>query len=298
MHDGGDVLGILAVLRTDLVGIRLEGHVNAHGTHRLAVEARQLVRQLGIIRRAEALVRLVDVAAEGIVLTVGGEHHRHAQALTLGTRLQVVERIGDGDGGTVQVEQLAGQRIVIHHLTGIRQLGVDAEQQTDLLLGGHLADEVSDAGVGLHAPVLIHVQCAVLVEILELQTIDLQNGGHALHIGQLDLTGGFVRLNHGEITVRLEKLLLSGGSVLINLLRADVHNLRRRNGLALGKRSANTAYQHDDGQNQGQLLHTCCSFHNALVVLRTACPTDKGHMPSIGSPAYSLAWTFPPKYEK
>lgn len=59
--------------------------MDTNGAHGRAVEAGQLVGRLGIIGRAEALVGLVDVAAEGVVLTVGGEHHGHAQPLGLGS---------------------------------------------------------------------------------------------------------------------------------------------------------------------------------------------------------------------
>ena len=258
MHDGGDVFGILAVLRADFVGVGLKGNVDAHGAHGLAVEASQGIRQFGIVGGAEALVRLIDVSAERIIFAVGGEHHRHAQALGLGGSLQVIQRVGNGDGRAIQVKQLAGEGVFLHHVARVVQLGVDTEQQANLFLRGHLADQIGDALVGILAPVLVHVQLAVIVEILEFQAVHIQDGSYAFHIGKLYLAGGFVGFNYGKRAAGLQKGLLGGSGLLIHLVGADVHHLVRADGRfggLLRKGAAGAAKQHDYGQEQRDFFH-------------------------------------------
>ena len=172
-------------------------------------------------------MRFVNIAAEGIVFTVGSKYHRHAQALCFRTRLQVVQSVGDGDWRPVQVEQLAGQRIFLHHIAGVIQLCVHAEQQAHFFFRCHLADQVCHAGVGIHAPVFISIQLSVLVQILELQAVRLQDGGHVLDVGQFLLAGGFIRLNNGKSAVGLEEGFLSRTGFLVNALCADLHDLVR-----------------------------------------------------------------------
>ncbi len=247
IHDVRDVLGVLAVLRADFVRVGLEGHVHADRLHRLTVVVRQIVCQLRIIRGAEGDVGLVDVAAERIVLTVGGEDHRDAQTLRFSLRLQVVQGVGDGDRGAVQIEQQAGHLELFDDVTGVFQISVDAQQSADLFHVVHLGDQVGNALVIRQTPVFVDVQLAVLIQILELQAVNLQNGGDAFDIRQASLSGRFVRLDQCVIARFCEQL-----------------GFRRTLcgcGLFLSKGSRDHGQHHEDCQNQGQLfLHTRYPF--------------------------------------
>ena len=200
---------------------------------------------------------LINVAAEGIVFTVGRVNHRHTQTLGFRRRLKVVQRIGNGDRGAVQVEQLTGELVFLNHLARVRQLRIDAEEQTDLLLRSHLTDEVGDTRIRIHAPVLINVQLTVVVEVLEFQSIHIQDRRHALHVGQLDLSGRFVRLDDRERTIRFEVFLLCRRFLRAGLLRADIHDFSRRNRRgSFRERCACVAHEHGCRQKQGDLFHT------------------------------------------
>ena len=105
-------------------------------------------------------------------------------------------------------------------------------EQTGLFLQGHLVVQVPDALIHIQAPVLILVQGAVAVQILELQPVHGQDFRHAVQVAQLGLRIG--RLNDGDGSVHL---LVAGEPCLRGLLRI--------------RGQPKTAKEHDCRQEQG-----------------------------------------------
>ena len=244
IDDFGDVLGVLAVLRANLVGVGLEGYMDAHGNHGLAVDVGKLISQLGVIGGTVGDVRLVDVAAPGVELTVGGEHHGHAQALGFGRSLQVVERIDNFNGGAVEVEKHAGKVEIRNQGAGRFQIGADAEQQAGFLFFRHLADQIVDTGVHVLAPVFVHIQLAILVHVLKLESVDLQNRGYALDIGQTGLLA--IGFDESKTAVLRQQL-----------------GLGRTFGGGFFRECAHTAEHHYQRKKQSQFFH-----HQTLLSLQ------------------------------
>ena len=197
INDVRDVFGILAVLRADFVRVGLEGHMDTDRNHRLAVDVGELVRQFGVIGGAVGDVRLVDVAAPSVELTVRGENHRDAQAFLFRRSLQVVQRADDVVRRAVQVEQHTGQVEIRNQGARRFEIRADAEQQTRFFFGGHLADQVIHAGFGVQTPVLVGIKLSVLVHVLELVAVHFQNRGDTLDVSQAGLFA--IGFNQGEL---------------------------------------------------------------------------------------------------
>ena len=261
--DGSDELGILAVLRANLVVVGLEGHVNAHRVHGLAIEGGQLVGQFRIVGIAERFVRLVNVAAPSVVFPVRGVHHGDAQPFRFRHGLQIVQDGGNFRGCAVQVEQLAGQVEVLHHVGRIIKLGVHAEQQANFFFHRHLAEQVGHALIGALAPVLIDVQRTVLVQILKLVPVHFQDGGNAFHVRQTRLLA--IRLNQGKLTgfPELGFRFIANGLFFGRdfLASPGVGNVCRAFGLFfLSENAEEAANSQQHRQQQGQFLHGSTSF--------------------------------------
>ena len=77
-------------------------------------------------------------------------------------------------------------------------------EQARALLQRHLVVQILDARVDILPPVLIYIQLAVAVEILELQAFHLQNGRNALEVAQLGL-----RIRGGDDGNRLVYLIIA-----------------------------------------------------------------------------------------
>ena len=148
-------------------------------------------------------------------------------------------------GGLVGIEPILGIRI--HGGEGAAGGGMP--QQTDFLIQGHLAQQAVHTGADILTPILVHVQGAIAVQILEFQPIhfdDFLGAGF-----QMNLAGGFIGLHDhfvdGIGLVEGSRVGQGGGCRRVEILLF-------RNG------RAKAGQYHDDSHNQGQLFHDPCSF--------------------------------------
>ena len=204
-HDHlGDQLGVLAEGLHDAapaglggdVRLRGQGHAGADGDVLLTGDVRQLGNQLHIAGGGQTQVmgrdrRAVNIG--GAVHRVHGDDDRYTQAGGLGPLLHLIH----GLGGVLNAVQLTNQHqadilvrcplfevgghltVCLGHKGGMLHLG-------DLLAHSHLGDQVLGAGFRIHTPVLVHVEAAVPVVILELQSVHLEDG-QTFNVGQLVL---------------------------------------------------------------------------------------------------------------
>ena len=177
-----------------------------------------VVQQLFVMGNAEGIVGHINHASPGVVAAVAAEHHGNAQTGGLGNFLESVVLIDQGIGSAVDVVQIGGDIVgdngVVHGdvavavlvgvggLVGVEPIlgvgvhggegaaGGSVPQQADLFVDGHLAQQVIHSGIHVLPPVLVYVQLAVAVQILELQAVDFDD---LLGAGfQANLAGGLV----------------------------------------------------------------------------------------------------------
>ena len=198
-------------------------------------------------------MRRVDIAAPRIILAVGGEGDRDAQPsflrhglhLVVGIYLLVRRAVGVvevmRDAKLVDVNphgvvaavvgallQVEGIRVGEVH-AGIVAARADVIQQHGLFLQRHLGEQVRHAVLGVRAPVLVHVQLAVAVQILELQT------------------------------VYLDQLLDGRAQSDLGVRSADRDDLRRGR-FSRCHRAKRHREHHRDRQKQGQFPHESTTF--------------------------------------
>ena len=167
---------------------------------------RELGERAGAGRDAEARVGLVMIA--GVVL----EHDRDAQPLPLGERLDGVGEIGHlprRDGDTAKRRRRGGvagiafrpDDVAQHeaaHLLRLDERGRGRRQRTaaagvqrvdqhepGLLLERQAADQVADARLDGAPPVLVRIELAAAVGVLEAQAVDREHGAAAHANGRL-----------------------------------------------------------------------------------------------------------------
>ena len=80
------------------------------------------------------------------------------------------------------------------------KLQIPEKVQDGFFLRGQLADQVPYVGFGICTPVFINIRRAGFVQILDLQAARLQDERDTFQRGQADLSGGFIRLDQGEIS--------------------------------------------------------------------------------------------------
>ena len=263
----GDVVHVIAVPGTDFHAVGVEGQVEADGALFLGVLGNHFVQQLFVMGDTERVVRHVHHAGPGVVAAVAAQHHRHAQAGGFRDFLERVVLVNQGIRGAVHVMQVGryvvGDDGVVHRhvavavlvriggLVGVEPLfgirihggegaaGGGVPQQADLLIDGHLGQQVVHTGADFLAPVFVDIQDAVGVQVLEFQSVHLDD---FLGAGfQADLAGGFVGLN--DHFVHLIGFVEGRG--------VGQGCGRRRVEVLLFRHRGNNAYQrHDHSQDQ------------------------------------------------
>ena len=240
---GAGILRILAVPAAQLLAVGMQHHVDAHGAALQRVNGPQLLRKLQIVGSAESVMRGIDHAAPRVVLAVVRDDHRDAQAgilrnclhgvvighLLLRGAVGIVQMCGNLQLIDVVPHRLGGEgRVVVRHgalggehVPAVGEIhalriaaGVHMIEQTRLFLQRHLVVQVPDALVYIKTPVLILVQRAVAVQILELQSVHGENLRHAIQIAKLGL-----RVRAGNDRDRCIHLIVAGESSLRRLLR-------------------------------------------------------------------------------
>ena len=180
--------------------------MEADGALFLRVLCNKVVQQFRVMRNANRVVRHVDHTSPCVVAAVAGQHNGNAQTRRFRDFLERIVFINQRFRRTIDVVQVRRHVIaddgVIHRNVaaairggirrfvriepflrvgihaGERAAGRGVPQQTDFLIQRHLAEQIVHARVHRLPPVFVHVQRAVAVQILELQSIDLDDVLH------------------------------------------------------------------------------------------------------------------------
>ena len=244
----GEGVGALRAGVGQQVDLRGERHRDADGAIQAGDVLRQLADSLDV--KGRGLGKAGDLAGHGVG-RVAVEHHRHAVLRALGQPLQHVgggvdglQRRAKGHGVN---DEVAGTLIDDHGLHGVavhvgervRILAEGAEvavkAQTVELLDAHTRYEILRALGVAQTPVLIGIQLAVLVEILE---------GEAVVLEDDDAAGGIVAKGGAAVLRDLDPAV---GRGLLAVLRAVGEG-----------RAAYAAEHHHEGEQQGKgFLHAC-----------------------------------------